>query len=238
MVEERAGDLRVAVRGGDGAAADAAARVERVGVDEDPDAVVAAGEDAFIALAADLPDAPVVPSWNGGGPHVVQPASLARALEAVAAGDARVDGHPVLAVAVAGQSVGRALMDVSLVTSDPARISEYGVHARGERIEAVRADGMTVATPVGSAGYARAAGGPLVAPGTGVAVVPIAPFTTNPVVRVLEPTLALTVERDERPVSLVLDDAVRRRVEPHERVDVRRAGTLDVLHVPGLGAEG
>ncbi|MFB6156852.1 MAG: hypothetical protein ABEJ34_03310 [Haloferacaceae archaeon] len=238
MVEERAGPLRVAVRGGGGAAASAAAGVERVGADEDPDVVTAVGEDALIGLADDLPDAPVVPSWPGGGPHVVPPASLGTALESVAAGDVRIDGHPVLGVTVEGRTAGRALMDATLVTSDPARISEYGVHARGERVASARADGVTVATPLGSAGYARTAGGPLLAPGTGVAVVYIAPFTTNPDVRVLRPNLELSVERDEGPVSLVLDDAIRRRVGPDERVAVRRAATVDVAVVSGTGADG
>lgn len=238
MVEEGPGDLRVAVRGDDGATLGATDGVRRVDVDDDPDVLVAAGERALIALADDLPDVPVVPSWAGDGPHVVAPSALPRALRAVAAGDGRVDDHPVLGVAVDGGSAGRALLDVTLVTSDPAKISEYGVHARGERLGTVRADGMTVATPLGSAGYARAAGGPLLVPGTGVVAVPIAPFTTAPVVRVLRLDVTLSIERDEGPVSLVLDDTLRRRVDPDERVRVERVGTLDVLTVPGLAADG
>lgn len=233
MVRNGAGDLRVAVAG-DSASLDATG-VERVGVDDDPDVVVAAGEPALIAFADDPPDAPVLPCWTGGGPSVVPPSALGRALGAVAAGEARVDEHPVLGVAVDGQSAGRALLDASLVTSDPARISEYGVHARGERVEAVRADGMTVATPLGSAGYARAAGGPLLAPGTGLAVVPVAPFTTRPTVRVLTPDVTLSVERDDGPVALILDDTLRRRVDHDERVRVGRAGTVEVVDVPGVG---
>ncbi|MFC6763872.1 NAD(+)/NADH kinase, partial [Natrinema soli] len=48
----------------------------------------------------------------------------------------------------------RALFDVTLVTDEPARISEYGVRSRDESVATFRADGVVAATPAGSHGYA------------------------------------------------------------------------------------
>jgi len=75
----------------------------------------------------------------------------------------------------------RAAMDAMLVTSTPARISEYVVRAGDEHVTTVRADGVVIALPAGHSGCARAADDPVVAPEAGVvAVVPVAPFATDP----------------------------------------------------------
>ena len=106
-----------------------------------------------------------------------------------------VDCRP-LAVSV-GDAASTAAFDVTLVTSEPARISEYTVTVDGRPHATFRADGVVVATPLGSSGYARSAGGPQLAFGTGLAVVPIAPFATIADAWVLRPSLSIRVERDD-----------------------------------------
>jgi len=102
----------------------------------------------------------------------------------------------VLSVQV-GDTAARAVRDCAIVTTDPARISEYRVVADDATLTAFRADGVVVATPVGTAGYSRAAGGPRLAPNTGLAVVPIAPFAMAADQWVVRPPLGLRVERDD-----------------------------------------
>jgi NAD+ kinase len=187
---------RVAVRGPAGVVGDAARVVERA-----PDAVVAVGDAALRGLAADPPDVPVLPVRDDGGPLAVAPDDAAAAL----AGPLARHAHPLLAVSLDGETVGRALLDAALVTAEAARISEYGVRADGRRLGAFRADGVVTATPLGSAGYARAAGGPVVAGAAGLAVVPVAEFATARGAWVADPPVVCTVERDEVPVSLVVD---------------------------------
>jgi NAD+ kinase len=116
----------------------------------------------------------------------------------------------------------RALADVTVVTSEPARISEYAIHTGSERVGDVRADGIVLATPVGSQGYARAAGSHVLAPQTGVvAVVPIAPFATDTREWVLpEASVTISVERDEGDVSLRVDDAQWTTLSHTDRVTV------------------
>jgi NAD+ kinase len=98
----------------------------------------------------------------------------------------------------------------------------------------VRADGVVAATPVGSRGYARAAGGPVVVPGSGVGtVVPIAPFATDTESWVLGlDGLALSVERDGVPVEVLADDRPLGTVEPGTAVRLAPDGALELALVP------
>ncbi|NHN58256.1 MULTISPECIES: NAD(+)/NADH kinase [Halorussus] len=207
----------------------------------DPDAVAAVGESALLKLVRAEVDAPVLPVDAGpgyggiAGDRAVDGGddSLS-AIDALLAREFETEPRAVLGVSVGGERVGRALADVMLVTTEPARISEYGVRSRGERVARFRADGVAVSTPTGSHGYGRSAGGPLLEPASGVVgVVPVAPFAVNVdhwVVSADRP-VELTVERDEGAVSLLLDDEAVRRVRPHTPVSVREDGHLDLVRV-------
>jgi NAD+ kinase len=125
-------------------------------------------------------------------------------------------------------------MDVMLVTSEPARISEYAIERDGEHLGSVRADGIVVATPAGSHGYAAAADGPALAVGTDVvSVVPIAPFHTSVPTWVLKADdVALSVLRDEGDVSLLVDGYDRGAVGHDARLGLRADGSIRLLCVP------
>ena len=214
---------------GDDDAADAAAAVATLVSDPaDADAVVAVGTRALLDLADDPPDRPILPVDAGSGPLVVPRNRLTAALRSLAAGDVGRIDHPVLSVSVDGTPAGRALVDASVLTADPASISEYGLDGPDFPAERIRADGVVVATPLGSAGYARAAGGPIVAR-SGVAVVPVAQFATSRDTWVGTPPVVLSVERDEAAVELVLDGAVARPISPGERVVVDADDKLTLL---------
>lgn len=104
-----------------------------------------------------------------------------------------------------GASTAMAVADCMVMTTQAARISEYAVATDGIPLTEFRADGVVVATPLGSGSYARAAGGPRVAPESGVAVVPVAPFATQADNWVLSPPLSLHIER-ETDVTVYADD--------------------------------
>jgi len=96
---------------------------------------------------------------------------------------------------------------------------------------------MVVATPAGSVGYARAAGGPVVGPGAGVAVVvPVGPYAVGRDRWVLAPPLGVTIERDEGAVTLFVDGREVSPVEPDDTVEVTAGGRLPVAVVPEADA--
>lgn len=197
------------------------------------DCVVAVGEAALLSVARETPAGPVLPVDAGRGVRSVPRDAVARAVAAVLAGDADRETHPVYAVSVGETTRAHVLFDAMLVTAAPAEISEYTVHAGGERVARFRADGVVVATPAGSPGYAHRAGGPVVPPETSVvAVAPVAPFATDADHWVVPPAdLRLTVERDAAAVDLVADDRVVGDTPPGAPVGLTQAATVPLAVV-------
>ncbi|MFB6126357.1 MAG: hypothetical protein ABEJ79_03540 [Halolamina sp.] len=196
------------------------------------DAFVAVGPAALRTCALADPDRPVVPVGVGADHHAAPRRRVTGALTAVRDGDARLRSRPLLSLTVGGDRVGRAVLDATLMTDRPAKISEYRVAADGEPLTAVRADGVVVATPLGSGTYARANGGPMVAHGGGLSVVPVAPFATRSTPWVGPGPVTVTVERDETAVALFADHERVAVVGVGDSVTISPTGTLSTYHVP------
>lgn len=202
--------------------------------------VVCVGERSVSAIARTGESVPVLPI--DATPHV-QSLSMDRlpdAIDTILAGEVTERVAPILHVESDSLSKpARAVFDVSLVTEEPARISEYSVTSRGEPLAQFRADGVVAATPQGSHGYASAAGGPLVSASLdALAVVPIAPFVTQTRQWILpDDDLCLSVERDEGPVVIQVDDRTLGRIDPATPVAISAAETLTLLVPDGLQRE-
>lgn len=204
----------------------------------DADVVVAVGVEALGDLATAGTAAPVLPV-SVNDITAVPLERCERALEDVFAGEYTIQEHPLVR-AVTPDGDDRALFDVALQTVAPASISEFSLDVPSsryptedgetERVARFRADGIVVATPIGSRGYARAAGGPVVVPGIEVvSVVPVAPFATDPDHWVVPlSALALTVERDEVDVELSVDGRPIGTVTARSTVELARDGKLRV----------
>lgn len=195
--------------------------------------VVAVGERALTELAGAGVEVPVLPVDAGAGVRSVPADAATAAIGAVLDGVVDRTTRRAFAVRV-GDERYDAVFDVTLVTTEPARISEYRVAAGDAAVETFRADGVVVATPAGSHGYARAAGGPVV-DGTArvAAVVPIAPFAidTNHWV-VSDEDVVLSVERDEGSVSLLVDDRTVGTVDPAAPVRLSPGHELELCCPP------
>ncbi len=224
---------------------------DTVDVSAEIDAVVTVGERALIEVGATAPAVPVLaaddlgeranavgPTDTAGQTEPAEPTDTAEqtpvdlsesALAALAADEVRTVEHRLLTVGIGTERVGRVVFDAGLVTSEQARISEYSVYDGERHVVTVRSDGVVVSTPLGSDGYGRAAGGPVLAPDTGLAVTAIAPFATNANSHVLAGPVRLRVERDDRSVSLLLDDERTRHVPPGVPVVLEPAATLRLL---------
>lgn len=203
-------------------------------LDTDLDAVVAVGEPAVLDLVRAGVSTPILPVEAGRGIESVARGDVDAAVRRLVDGDWWTFERQLLSVSVDGNHVGPALMDVMLVTTEPARISEYGVATGEMRVSQFRADGVVVATPAGSHGYARNADGPLVAPEVDAAtVVPVAPFAidTDHWLLGLTDTITLTVERDESDVSLLVDDRDVRQVTVDEPVEITNGGNIQFVGV-------
>lgn len=212
------------------------ADIGSVDIAADVDVVVAVGDVALSALTRETVSTPILPVGVEG----IESSSLdtiRTTIERVLTGEFETRNRPLVRVET-GERSGHALFDVSLVTAEQASISEFTVEmlasdAMGvdEPVARVRADGVVVATPVGSRGYARAAGGPVVVPGSDVfSVIPISPFATDPDHWVLPLSgLSLTVERDETEVTVSVDGHALCTVAPGTTVRLVRDGSLSLV---------
>lgn len=237
----------IGVVGPDGPAAELVASIEESGLHdvvtggaeavlaERPDVAVAVGEAAASSLLRAGVDVPVLPVEAGPGLESAAVEGAPALLRDGVEGGFHTRERPVLEAAVDGETRGRGLFDAMLVTSEPARISEYAVATEGWS-ERFRADGVVISTPAGSGGYARAVGGPILDPdAAALCVVPVAAFSLRPTVRVsdADATLAISVERDEGDVSLLVDGRERRRVPARRSVTVRVEGSMETVVDPG-----
>jgi len=188
--------------------------------------VVAVGQSAVRAVAAADADPLILPVAAGRGLRSVARDAVPAAVAGLDA--ARVERHPVFEVDAG--DVATAVFDVTAVTTEAAHISEYAVGTTTDRLGQFRADGVTLATPAGSPGYARRIGGPVLAPAAAMGVVvPIAPFQTNPDHWVVSlDGLSVSVERDEATVALYADGDEVATVACGGAVSLRRVGTLRV----------
>lgn len=209
-------------------------------LDAAPSLLVAAGDASLSAVARAGPDVPVLPVGDVTGLEAVTREGVPAALEAVLGGNATVQRRSILGIDVDPDGAGngrdvreRALFDVTLVTDEPARISEFGVSSRGDSIASVRADGVVVATSAGSHGYASALEAPrLSATVDALVVAPIAPFTTRARQWVVpDDGLTISIERNEDDVALFADDRRVETVTPDSRVAITADGTLPTLLV-------
>lgn len=188
--------------------------------------VIAVGRDAVRTVAVSDSDPVVIPVAAGRGIRSLTRDALVDTLGTLS--EAQIESHPVLTVTVAGAAVGAVVRDATVVTTEAARISEYEVATATDTINRFRADGVVAATPAGSTGYARRIGGPVLTPTTDIgAVVPIAPFKTNPDHWVLPlEGLSITVKRDEATVGVYADGDRVATVDRGESVSFSSTGTL------------
>ena len=97
----------------------------------------------------------------------------------------------------------------------------------GEVVDQYRGDGLIIATPTGSTGYAMAAGGPILHPGIEAIVVnPICPMSLSSRAVVVPPRSQLSVwplGETSRRVKLWMDGAHATELEPGDRAMVQRS---------------
>jgi NAD+ kinase len=138
----------------------------------------------------------------------------------------------------------RSLLAVDVIRAGKVQHSEYALNeavlSRGERSRLIRlhvdidgvtlteynADGLIVATPTGSTAYSLSAGGPLLAPNSGVFVItPICPHVLTNRSVIVNDTSCITVQSASlrHTVCLTVDGRDPLYLDPGSEVRIRRA---------------
>jgi NAD+ kinase len=151
------------------------------------------------------------------------------ALERALAGEMRVEAR--LRLEVEHRRGGRVLnchraLNDAVVAGLRSRLIDLETRADGQLVSTYHADGLIVSTPTGSTAYSLSAGGPILLPGLEAFVLtPICPhtLTQRPVVMPAEVCLELEARAPSGEVQLTVDGQEEARLEPGDRVHVRRS---------------
>ena len=151
-------------------------------------------------------------------------------LSRIVAGDYEVDRRITLEAVVHRGASGelehfRALNDIVIVKRELGRMLDLHVIADRKPFCSYRADGLIVATPTGSTGYALSAGGPIVFPNLRVLVLaPICPHTLSnrPVVLPDSFELEMRVKSDDHGAMLTCDGQQSAQLSPADTIRVHR----------------
>ncbi len=202
----------------------------------DVEAVIGVGGDGTVLRAGRLALSTGIPI---AGINVGRVGYLAEFAEALSQDHLRV--FPVMTVSVSGPGfTATGLNDVVIEKIVSERIIEIGVAINGRRFAEYRADGVIVATPIGSTAYSLSAGGPVVDPEVEALVLtPIAPHSLLSRSIVVSPNaeISVTVEIG-RPARVNVDGREIATIEPGASVVVSRGSqaarfmTLDTHPFP------
>ncbi|MCA1818355.1 MAG: NAD(+)/NADH kinase [Acidobacteria bacterium] len=161
------------------------------------------------------------------------------ALDAVLAGDYRIDSRVMLAAELwRGEEKllrNRVLNDAVVSKSALARIIEIETRLDGQLVNVFRADGLIVSTPTGSTAYNLSAGGPIIYPSmNAVVITPICPHTLSnrPLVVPDTAEIEVTLRTPREEVALTLDGQVGVRLEANDRVKIVKSRTTFNLVQP------
>jgi NAD+ kinase len=153
-----------------------------------------------------------------------------RSVQALLDGSYSLSRRICLAYAVErrGESVcsGLAINDLVVSRGELARLIRLLVLRDGERVGAMRSDGLIISTPTGSTAYGFSAGGPLVHPEMeAFCLTPVCPFLNNfrPVVLPATGEIRVVVEEQGGEVRLSVDGQRSFALEPGDVVRVRRS---------------
>ncbi len=128
-----------------------------------------------------------------------------------------------------------ALNEVTLMRGLTGRLVVIEAEIDGQDLTEYHADGLIVATPTGSTAYSLAAGGPIIAPGSGVFVVnPICPHTMSNRALVVPNTSVITLKADDKePIRFTADGRAVLKLDTSYPVTIKSAEQkLQLLQMP------
>ncbi|MDX1449105.1 MAG: NAD(+)/NADH kinase, partial [Acidimicrobiia bacterium] len=179
---------------------------------DEVEAVVAVGGDGTVlqaAHAAVARDVPVMGINLGtiGFLAEAEPEELEETAARIAADDFRIESRNTIEVLLPDGTRGLGVNDGVVEKIDSQRLVVLDVEVDGEHFLRHRADGLVVATSMGSTAYSFSAGGPLMDPRVdGILITPVAPHSLfdRSLVIPSDSRVAITVA-DDRPVRVSAD---------------------------------
>ncbi len=171
----------------------------------------------------------------------ISPDELPGVLRDFRAGKLTIIEHLMFDCRVTSGGVERAheigLNEVAVHSGPPFSVMEVDLYVDSELVTTYSCDGLIISTPVGSTAHSLSAGGPILQKNLQAFVImPISPhsLTNRPVVDAAERVYEMEVARPRAETSVVVDGQVLCRLQPGDRVSVRRADCrFQLVAAPG-----
>jgi len=193
------------------------------------DFIIVIGGDGTILRACLLlpkPEPPILAVNMGvrGFLADIMPENVKETLNRVLEGKFVVDKHWKLSSFLGKKRLPDALNEVFVSAGTPAKLFHAQIWKNGVRIAECRADGLMVATQVGSTGYSLSAGGPVLDPELEAFVLtPVCPLTvSHPVVFSAKTNLTIEILKPEKAL-IVIDGHFQEPIEAGTRLIVGRS---------------
>lgn len=200
-----------------------ARRIVEEKVPAETEAVIVLGGDGTLLRTLrglSNPETPLLTVNYGKGGYLmeVNPRDLEEAVKALLKEDYLVEEVMQLSFHHEGVKLGEALNEAYISTSVPGKVAELKVEKGGLTLMETEADGVVIATPIGSTAYAYSAGGPVVDEKLeAVVLVPVCPLShVRAMVLALDSAVHVSVESGEG--VQVLFDGYFRRVFPEGKL--------------------
>jgi NAD+ kinase len=131
-----------------------------------------------------------------------------------------IDKRIKLKTLLNGKRLHDAINEVVLHSTQIVKMKYFEILVNGVVVKRIRADGLIVATPTGSTGYAMSVGSPILDPKlSALVIVPIASFnmSARPIVVPSDSKIEIKV-LDDKPTLLVIDGQYKRKLKKEDRL--------------------
>ncbi len=196
--------------------------------DMEAEVIVALGGDGTIlrVLNAIGKDIPILGINLGTEGYLakVKPDRWKEALEKVISGRPKIDEWARVDIVVDSRVVGSALNEAVVSPSEPVKMLNFEVYVDGCHFFSARADGIIVATPIGSTAYSLSAGGSIIDLRVPAFIItPICPFdrTARPVVVPQTAEIKVRIIKTRREAVVVIDGEYKKMIGPGREVTFR-----------------
>jgi NAD+ kinase len=157
----------------------------------------------------------------------VEPHETFFALSRLLDGNYHIDERMKLRTYLNGENkVPDSLNETTILTGIPGKIVHMKYYVDGGLADEIRSDGLIVATPTGSTGYALSAGGPFVDPRLDLFVIaPLNPIalSSRPMVVPASSRVEIVTQPPQRELILTIDGQFYTRVDPETDITIEKS---------------
>ncbi|CAB49824.1 NAD(+) kinase [Pyrococcus abyssi] len=156
----------------------------------------------------------------------VEPSETFFAINRLLRGEYYIDERIKLRTYINGEArIPDALNEVAILTGIPGKVIHLRYYVDGGLADEVRADGLVVATPTGSTGYAMSAGGPFVDPRLDTIIIaPLLPLPRTSVPMVVPGYSKIEIEFvTKREVILAVDGQYYEHLSPDIKIRIEKS---------------